>query len=168
MASRENKKLFPLKHGAHGEGKDSSDYSGVDTCETISQEFDSENESNFETPNNNSWVNYEGRHDFEGIPINSDRFCVDFDGFKSKESGNVERYKNKYHNMLQDLNEDEEIQDELLELKNPDDSDIDVDLGFDFDFSGFESNDGVNLKDYKDKFINMVRNETYEKEEKEN
>ena len=157
MASRENKlsrkhKLFPLKHG---EGED-SDYNGVDTCESISQEFDRRSEN--EIPKNNSWVNYEDGHDFEGISIDSARFCVDFEGFKSNEVANVKKYKDKFHNMLQNVDEEE-----ILELKNADDSDIDLDLDFDLDFSGFKSNEGVNLKEYKDKFINMVQN--YEKEE---
>ena len=110
MASRENKlsrkhKLLPLKHE---EGED-SDYNGVDTCESISQEFDrrSENERNLETPKNNSWVNYEDGHDFEGISIDSARFCVDFEGFKSNEVGNVKKYKDKFHNMLQNVDEEE-------------------------------------------------------------
>ena len=132
--------------------------------ETISEECDSENESHFETPNNNfeseneshfetpnnSWV-YEG----ESIPIHCDRFLIDFNGFKSKEPSNVDKYINKYHNMAQEVN-----QDLLLELKNPYDSDLDVDLDFDIDFSGFKSNDGENLQ-------NML-NENEEKEEKEN
>ena len=62
--------------------------------------------------------------------------------------------------MLQEVNEDV-----ILELKDPFDSDLDVDLDFDLDFSGFKSNDGENLKDYEDKFINMLRNENDEKEE---
>ena len=95
--------------------------------ETISEECDSENESHFETPNNNfeseneshfetpnnSWV-YEG----ESIPIHCDRFLIDFNGFKSKEPSNVDKYINKYRKMAQEVN-----QDLLLELKNPYDSD---------------------------------------------
>ena len=136
--------------------------------ETISEECDSENESHFETPNNNfeseneshfetpnnSWV-YEGKHDLESIPIHCDRFLIDFNGFKSKEPSNVDKYINKYRKMAQEVN-----QDLLLELKNPYDSDLDVDLDFDIDFSGFKSNDGENLQ-------NML-NENEEKEEKEN
>ena len=105
-------------------------------------------------PLNNSWV-YEGKHDLESIPIHCDRFLIDFNGFKSKEPSNVDKYINKYRNMAQEVN-----QDLLLELKNPYDSDLDVDLDFDIDFSGFKSNDGENLQ-------NML-NENEEKEEKEN
>ena len=143
MASRPNKlsrkrKLFPLKHG------EDTDYNGVDTLESINQEFYWKTEN--EIPKNNSWLNYEDRHD------------LDFEGFNWKEVANVKQYKDKFINMLQNVEEKEHI-----ELKNYVDSDLDIDLDFDLDFSGFNSNEGGNLKDYKDKFINMLKNS--EKEE---
>ena len=86
----------------------------------------------------------ENGHNFKGFDVDSD-----FD-FK--------KYKDKFINMLQNLDEEEH-----LELKNYVDSDIDLDLDFDLDFEGFNSNEGGNLKEYKDKFINMLQNS--EKEE---
>ena len=152
MASQPNKlsrkrKLFPLKHG------EDTDYNGVDTFESINQEFDRRTEN--EIPKNNSWLNYEDRHDLEGFYINSD---FNFEGFNWKEVANVKQYKDKFINMLQNVEEKEHI-----ELKNYVDSDLDIDLDIDLDFSGFNSNEGGNLKDYKDKFINMLKNS--EKEE---
>ena len=120
MASQPNKlsrkrKLFPLKHG------EDTDYNGVDTFESINQEFDRRTEN--EIPKNNSWLNYEDQHD------------LDFEGFNWKEVANVKQYKDKFINMLQNVEEKEHI-----ELKNYVDSDLDIDLDFDLDFSGFNSN----------------------------
>ena len=152
MASRPNKLsrkwiLFPLKHG------EDTDYNGVDTLESINQEFDRKTEN--EIPKNNSWLNYEDRHDL-GNYINSD---LNFEGFNWKEVADVKQYKDKFikYNMLQNVEDKEEI--EVITI----DSDLEIDLDFDLDFSGFNSNEGGNLKDYKDKFINMLKNS--EKEE---
>ena len=116
-----------------------------ETEETISEKCDSENEGNFETPNNNfdSEIEeiFETPNNNSWVPIHSDRFLVDFDGFKSKEPSKIDKYINKNHKMVQELPEDL-----LLELKDPYDSDLDVDLDFDIDFSGFTSNDGENLQ----------------------
>ena len=124
-----------------------------ETEETISEKCDSENEGNFETPNNNfdSEIEeiFETPNNNSWVPIHSDRFLVDFDGFKSKEPSKIDKYINKNHKMVQELPEDL-----LLELKNPYDSDLDV------DFSGFTSNDGENLQN--------ILNENEGKEEKEN
>ena len=132
-----------------------------ETEETISEKCDSENEGNFETPNNNfdSEIEeiFETPNNNSWVPwtIHSDRFLVDFDGFKSKEPSKIDKYINKNHKMVQELPEDL-----LLEFKDPYDSDLDVDLDFDIDFSGFTSNDGENLQN--------ILNENEGKEEKEN
>ena len=60
------------------DGED-TDYNGVDTLESINQEFDRRTEN--EIPKNNSWLNYEDRHDLEGFYINSD---FNFEGFNWK------------------------------------------------------------------------------------
>ena len=98
MASRSNKlsrkrKLKALKHG------EDHDEIYVDTFDTINREFDS--------------LNYEDGHDFEGFYVDSD---FDFEGFHCNEGGNLKEYKEKFINMLQNLEEEEE--EENLELNN--------------------------------------------------
>ena len=152
-------KVFPMKNGGIDTSIDTdetdTDYNALDTLESINQEFD-RNTAN-EIPKNNSWVNYEDRHDVEGFYTNSD---LNFQGFNWKEVADVKQYKDKFikYNMLQNVEDKEHI-----ELKNYVDSDLDIDLDFDLDFSGFNSNEDGKLKDYKDKFINMLKNS--EKEE---
>ena len=129
-----------------------------ETEERISEKCDSENERNFETPNFDSEIeeNFETPNENSWVPIHSsDRFLVDFDGFKSKEPSKIDKYRNKYRKMVQELPEDL-----ILELKDPYDSDLDLDLDFDIDFSGFTSDDGEKLQN--------ILNENKENEEKEN
>ena len=133
MASSRSNKLSKLKALRHGEDHD---YNYVHTFDTINKE-------NNRISENKSSINYEDGHNFEGFYVDSD---LDFEGFHCNEGGNLKEYKDKFINMLQNLDEEEH-----LELKNYVDSDIDLDLDFDLDFSGFNSNEGGNLKDYKDK-----------------
>ena len=58
-------------------------------------------------------LNYEDVPDFEGFSGNSE---IDFEGFHGNEGGNVKDYKEKFINMLENLEEEEE--EENLELKN--------------------------------------------------
>ena len=147
------------------EGIDTSidtDENAVDTLDSINEKFE-RNTSN-EIPKNNSWVNYEDEHDVEEIfytpsENNSD---LNFKGFNVKEVADIKQYTDKFikYNMLQNVEDKEEI--EVITI----DSDLELDLDFDLDFSGFNSNEVRKIKDYNDKFMNMLKkSKNSEKEE---